>query len=367
MYSNNLSSLKLTNFRNIAALDLRFTKKINIFFGDNGQGKTNILESIAMLCSLKSFRALKSNQDLITFGQNQLFISGNFTDNQISYSLDRSLNKRKILLNSKSIRDRQKLHERLALVTFVPDDLNIVTGSSSNRRKLLNQVSHNLYPNYATIYRQYEKALAQRNKLLKEWPIDHHSLNAFTEILADLGNGINRYRQKAFAVWEPLFASSLSNIINSRFETLISYEPASDLKPIFEARKQEEIGRRTTLTGPHLDDLEIKLNGELARFSASRGQCRAMVLAMKLAQIESIRRLRELEPILLLDDVIGELDQQNAKYLLEFIKNSNSQTVITLTHLGLLPSKFKKSQKYKNFETFEVRAGEIKPHPIAKI
>ena len=309
-----------------------------MLWGNNGQGKTNILEPISLLGSFRTFRSLKTTGDLIQFGMSEGMCSGAFKRGEIGTKVRMEIRdgKKSNLIDNKPVRDRQKIHEKIALVTFIPDDLNIVSGSGANRRQLLNQLCYNLYPTYATLYRKYERALGQRNQLLKQYPIPNSELDAFTEILIQLGEDINEHRRRALDIWDPLFQTGLSAITGGALDIAVDY-PTMDLASEYESRRDEEIARRSTVVGPHLDDLEVRMAGELARYSASRGQCRAIVLAMKLAQIEAIRRLREMNPILLLDDVVGELDQVFAKYLLEHINRCETQTFITTTHLDLIP------------------------------
>lgn len=347
-----LRHLKLHQFRNLADASLDFGEGITVLWGHNGQGKTNILEAISLLASFRTFRSLKTTMDLIQFGLDEGMCSGSFKRGEVDTNVRMEIRdgKKSNFIDNKPVRDRQKIHEKIALVTFVPDDLNIVSGSGSNRRKLLNQLCYNLYPTYATLYRKYERALGQRNQLLKQYPIPKSELDAFTEILVQLGEDINEHRRRALDVWQPLFQASLASITDGLLDVAIDY-PAVDLAEQFSRRRDEEIARKTTILGPHLDDLEVRMNTELARYSASRGQCRAIVLAMKLAQIEAIRRLREMNPILLLDDVVGELDHHFAKHLLDHIHRCETQTFITTTHLDLIPMKADRS--------FEISCGKI--------
>lgn len=350
-----LQSLHLSQFRNLTKVSLTLSNGICVFFGQNGQGKTNILEAIAMLATTKSFRSLKNTQDLIQFQQAEASAMGTFLQNEQANHIRVHLTKekKKLFFGDKPIRGVQKIHERISLVTFVPDDLSVISGSASHRRKLLNQVTHNLFPAYATLYRKYERALQQRNQLLKDFPINQAELNAYTQVLIDFGEQVISYRKKAFLAWKPLFQAAIGEIANN-FSAEITYAHDADLLSKFIEKENDEKLRRVTLVGPHLDDLDIRLNNEPARFTASRGQCRALVLALKLAQIEAIKAHRIINPILLLDDVVGELDTHHATHLLNYIEASKSQTFITTTHLDLLPKKTNPTA------TYEVAAGQCR-------
>lgn len=337
----NLKYLKAVNFRNLKSIFLEPLPALNLFMGNNGQGKTNLLDSIAVASQLKPLRAIKQNSDLIMFDEKQARIEGEFLLGSTTLSSIIMIDPegKKVRVNNKATRDSHALREKVALVSFVPEDLSAVTGGGTLRRKLLDQITASLYPIYTLYYRQYEKVLLQRNRLLKQPLIDLVELDSFTQILSQIAASLEKARFLALEQILPYYQEGVLKLSKGELASEINYFPSSlgDLKSSLNKLKAEERARKTTLLGPHLDDLEISLNLHPARFSASRGQARVLILALKMAQLQAIIAHRALNPILLLDDVVGELDPKHATRLLDMIQELQLQTFITTTHLSTLP------------------------------
>lgn len=288
----------------------------------------------------RPMRSVKNNSDLILFGEREAQVNAEFTDvSALQVSVHIDCDGKKVKINQKPTRDALMLREKIALVTFVPEDLSAVTGTSSLRRKLLDQITASLYPNYALYYRQYEKALLGRNRLLKLPIVDLVELGSFTEVLAQIGLVIEQTRQQALEQLRPYYTQNVLSLSGDLLTSNLTYQPTSrgDLKTSLSSLKSEERARKTTLLGPHLDDLEISLNEHPARFTASRGQARLLILALKIAQLQTVHEHRQIKPVLLLDDVVGELDPDNSRRLLEVIDQIGTQTFITTTHLDAIP------------------------------
>ena len=242
---------------------------------------------------------------------------------------------KKAIINQKIARDSKSLREKIALVSFIPEDLSAIMGGASLRRRILDQITASLYPSYALYYRQYERILKQRNRLLKDMLFDLVELDSFTQILAQVAYSLEKTRILALEHISPIYEAQVALLSDGKLISALGYQPSSggDLLGNLEKRKQEERIRKTTLLGPHLDDLDISLNNHPARNTASRGQSRILILALKIAQLKAIVENRRMSPILLLDDVIGELDLQHAKRLLNTVEQSQTQTFVTTTHL----------------------------------
>ncbi len=352
MKSVYVTKLFAHDFRNLKQLELTPHRQLNVFYGQNGQGKTNLLEAIAFAVSLKGIRTVKHSADLIAFGQPQAAIRAGFGDAEpFSVEIDIEGKGKRVRMNQKAIRDSSSLHSRAALVTFVPDDLLIALGSASHRRRALDQLTFGLFPAHASIYRQYEKALVERNQILRSPMFNMDVLQSFTQVLVDIGLAVVELRARAMQIWLPLFAKVLSQITCDTIVSEMSYACSAATKDAFLSRLEqlrgEERARKTTLCGPHLDDIYISLGGHPARAIASRGQARAIVLALKLAHLHAIANERQLSPILLLDDVAGELDESNARHLLSTVNRLQAQTFVTTTHLEALPFSLSEHQSFR--------------------
>jgi DNA replication and repair protein RecF len=362
MKSVYIKKLSAVNFRNLQSVELIPHEKLNVFLGQNGQGKTNLLDAISLGASLRPIRVPKQSADLILFGQEQSLVRAQVCGHD-SFSVEVSIfaQGKKVKVAGKPVRDSNHVNSKTAVVTFVPEDLHIVSGSASYRRRLLDQVAAGLFASYVPIYRRYEKALLHRNRLLKAPRIDKAELHSFNNVLADSAAPLIKSRLAALQLLKPLFDVAIKEISGKTFDVDIAYlsevksesEIATLLLAQIKNKESEEYARRVTLCGPHLDDLDIRLNGHPARSVASRGQARAMVLALKIAQMESVARERQLAPILLLDDVVGELDPNNAQRLLDTIERVSAQTFITTTHIEALPS------NWRGCHTYSVFAGSI--------
>lgn len=371
----NLKTLKAVYFRNLKSIALEPGPGLNLLIGDNGQGKTNLLDAIAIGAQLKPVRPVKQNSDLILFGEREARVEAVFyrhcerseaiqdswtaasakppCNDGISVTVQLDLEGKKVRINNKPTRDSFALREKIALVSFVPEDLAAIMGSASLRRRLLDQVTASLYPNYALYYRQYEKALLQRNRLLKQPLLDLVEFQSFTQVLAQSALVIEKARLLALEQIRPYYHEAVLKLSDGQLTSQLTYAPSSagDLRASLEKIRAEERARKTTLLGPHLDDLEISLNEHAARFSASRGQARVLILALKIAQLQAVFSHRNLSPILLLDDVVGELDPYHALRLLQVIDQLKTQTFITTTHLSALPVTWQTGQ------VFQVSAG----------
>jgi DNA replication and repair protein RecF len=345
----NLKTLKAVNFRNLKLVYLEPRPGLNLLIGDNGQGKTNLLDAIAIGAQLKPIRPIKQNSDLILFGERESRVEAGFSEEGLIVSVHLDLEGKKVRINNKPTRDSFALREKLALVSFVPEDLSAIMGSAGLRRRLLDQITASLYPSYTLYYRQYEKALLQRNRLLREPLVDLVELQSFTEVLAGLAHSIEKARSLALEQIRPYYQEAVLKLSDGHLTSQLTYVPTSagDLKASLDKIRAEERARKTTLLGPHLDDLEISLNEHAARFSASRGQARVLILALKIAQLQAVFGHRNLSPILLLDDVVGELDPHHALRLLQVIDQLKTQTFITTTHLSALPITWQTGQVFQ--------------------
>lgn len=357
-----LKKLKLQNFRNYKNLSFTLTKGINIIYGENAQGKTNLLESVYVLGLTKSHRSFIDNS-LINNESEYLTIEGIIIDRQIENKLNIYIdNKSKNLkYNSNFIKKVSDYISKMNIIIFSPDDLEIIKGSPQVRRKYLNLQLSQLYSNYYIIINEYNKILKLRNEYLKKInkkiSVDKNYINILTGYLIDKSIMIYKMRQK--------YVDKINQYCNYIFKDImnlsgfnIKYNKSFDfdlnmqnLKEYLMQKYQEkldyDIKLCTTSIGPHKDDIEFYLCDKNLKFYGSQGQQRVAVLSLKLSEIEIFKKYKETTPILLLDDIFSELDDNKKNNLLKYISR-DIQTIITTTDLNNLDSKLiKKSKLFK--------------------
>lgn len=363
MSSFALQELHATNFRNINHLCLNVSPGLNLFIGDNGQGKTNVLEAIAIACSLRPMQSL-SNSDLIQQHQAQAHIAATFCDHHIAITILPT--GKKARLNDVGVKSAQAVAKLRPVVSFIPQELTMISGCASLRRRALDQAAASLYFEHYAAVKAYEKTLHHRNRLLKSWPRDERTLASFTKLLIKEGAGIIYHRLKTIEALSEPFQERLSQILGTHQHATLSYteggnplkyQTSADLCAVLSSRaqqcEQQEYHRKVTLFGPHLDDLSFNLNGLNARTHASRGQMRALVLAFKLAHMLAIFYIRQHAPVIILDDIISELDNTKKANLIELIAQLEVQAFFSATDLSAFQAILPKP------ELFEVEKGNI--------
>ena len=328
-----IKSLELSNFRNYESLHLDLSEGTNIFYGDNAQGKTNILESLYMISTTKSHRGVK-DRDLIRFGQEEAHIRTVLIKNDLDYQVDMHLRKSKtkgIAINGQRIRKASELIGLLHIVFFSPEDLSIVKDGPAQRRRFMDMELCQLDASYLHDLNQYNKIVDQRNKLLKDvWQFPQ---------LAD-----------TLDVWDDQLVTygSRMKLSGGREKLVISYEPncsAQDMPARLKDSRNKDVHLKMTSVGPHRDDFSFVGNEiDLRRFG-SQGQQRTCALSLKLSEIELVTRLIGDKPVLMLDDVLSELDSRRQNYLMNTI--GGIQTMITCTGLDeFVNNRFEIDQLY---------------------
>ena len=359
-----LKKIKLHNFRNYESLNLTLTKGINIIYGENAQGKTNLLESIYVLGLTKSHRNFIDNS-LIKTNHEYLSIEGIINnekiDNKFNIYIDN--NKKILKFNGNNIKKISDYISLINIIIFYPDDLEIIKGSPIERRKFINLELSQLNKNYFMVLNEYNKILKIRNeylkKLNKNLTTDKKYLEIITDYLIDKSIMIYKLRNKFINKINEYCSNIYKDIMNiDGFK--INYKPNIniDLKDqnLKEYLKNEYINKinfdiknNSTSIGPHKDDFEFYLNDKNLKYYGSQGQQRVAVLALKLSEIEIFKKYKESTPILLLDDIFSELDDTKRNNLLKYI-NKNIQTIITTTDLNNLDDKLIKKSKLFNIK-----------------
>lgn len=334
-----IESMELQHYRNYEKLQIGFDPGTNIFYGDNAQGKTNVLEAAYLCCTTKSHRGAR-DRDIIQFNQEESHIKLQIRKDGVPYRIDMHLKKNKtkgIAINGLPIRRASELFGIANVVFFSPEDLNIIKNGPSERRRFIDLELCQVNKLYVHVLVNYNKIVIQRNKLLKELffhPEYEGTLDVWDEQLVAYGVQVMRERKRFIDQLNTIIGQIHGNLTGNKEQLELRYEPnvapeefAAALRRSREADKKQ----KTTLTGPHRDDMSFFVNQIDIRKFGSQGQQRSAALSLKLSEIELVKQLIHDYPILLLDDVLSELDSSRQNHLLKSI--DHIQTMITCTGL----------------------------------
>ncbi len=363
-----LEKLELKNFRNYHQLGVNFSPKLNIFFGHNAQGKTNLLEAVSLLGLGKSFRT-KKEDELIQWGKETCFLHGNFQTGEYEIKIELGIgNREKRLKLDGQIIKNNELFGKIPIVTFAPDDLQLIKGGPQLRRDFIDLYLALIEPKYRFIYYNYYKVLQQRNRLLKEGVRDLNELEVWNEQLIEKGTKVIKYRLYLINNVKSFIVEAQHNISGTLEKLNIDYLGFKGVNLSFDFEEESikelfknelknvcryEIERKITLIGPQRDDIKLSLDqGVDLRNFGSQGQQRTAALALKIGLIEKIKESRGCYPILLLDDVMSEFDDQRKKQLLKVLISS-AQTFLTSTSFRDFPVEDEEAY------FFEVKQGEV--------
>lgn len=349
-----IKSLELADFRNYESLNISFDSGTNILYGDNAQGKTNILEAIYVSSTTKSHKGSK-DKEIVSFDKEEAHIRTYLEKDSVEYRVDMHLRKNKskgIAIDGQKIKKASELLGLLNVVFFSPEDLSIIKNGPAERRRFADMELCQLDSFYLYNLNHYNKIINQRNKLLKDMyfnPGLKETLNIWDMQLVSFGSKIIERRE--------LFAKQLCEIIEEIHSRLsggkekieVKYEPDVSIED-FEVRMKEnqekDIRSKLTSTGPHRDDFSFIVNGIDIRKYGSQGQQRTAALSLKLSEIELVKKMTKDTPVLLLDDVLSELDSNRQNYLLNSI--GDIQTIITCTGLDeFINNRFEINRIYK--------------------
>ena len=334
-----VESVELKNYRNYEELHMEFDPGTNVLYGDNAQGKTNVLESVYLCATTKSHRGSK-DKEIIRFSQDESHIKMMIRKDGVPYRIDMHLKKNKtkgIAINGLPIRRASELFGIVNVVFFSPEDLNIIKNGPAERRRFVDLELCQLNRLYVHALAQYNRTLIQRNRLLKELSFKPElldTLDIWDMQLASFGKDVIKSRREFADPLNELIRDIHSHLSGGREELVIRYEPnteENELEAALKRSRETDLRQRTTMAGPHRDDLSFVVNGIDIRRFGSQGQQRTAALSLKLAEIELVKKLVKDYPVLLLDDVLSELDSRRQEHLLSGIKHI--QTIITCTGL----------------------------------
>ena len=352
-----IESLELKNYRNYRELKLPFHPGSNLLYGDNAQGKTNILEALYLCAATKSHRGSK-DRELIRFGEEEAHIRLNLIKNDVPYRIDMHLKKERakgIAVNGVPIRRASELFGTLNVVLFSPEDLSIVKNGPSDRRRFCDMELCQLDRSYVHSLVNYNKALLQRNRLLKDLSFEPElagTLEIWDSQLIRYGSELIRAREAFIEMLDPLTSAIHGEITSGKEKMRVSYEKNISVPEYEAAMKRAGAADRklkTTTVGPHRDDIGFFVNEMDLRKFGSQGQQRTGALSLKLSEIELMKRASGDWPVLLLDDVLSELDTERQRHLLNAI--SRTQTVLTSTGMeNLMEGHFRIDRKFRIME-----------------
>lgn len=358
-----IESIHLNNFRNYEALDLEFDKGTNILYGDNAQGKTNVLEAVYLCGTSKSHKGSK-DKELIRFDNEEAHIRMMVRKNDISYKIDMHLRKNRakgVAINGLPIKKARELLGVANLVFFSPEDLNIIKNGPGERRRFLDMELCQLDKIYLTDLGNYNHIVNQRNKLLKDLYMQSSlkdTLDIWDMQLVNYGNRIIEKREAFVEELNEIIRKIHSNLTGGAEHLEVIYEPnvrKGELEEAVYRNRERDIRMKLSSAGPHRDDFCVKANGIDIRRFGSQGQQRTAALSLKLSEIYLVKKRIQDTPVLLLDDVLSELDSSRQTYLLNCIHDI--QTIITCTGLDDFIS-----HQFTINKVFQVVKGQIYLH-----
>ena len=355
-----IESLELKNYINYKNQQLDFDKGTNIFYGDNAQGKTNILESVYLCGTTKSHRGSK-DKEIIRFGEEESHIRMMIRKDELSYKIDMHLRKNKakgVAINGLPIKKARELFGIVNLVFFSPEDLNIIKNGPGERRRFMDLELCQLDQIYLTDLAGYNHIVNQRNRLLKDLymnPSLKETLDIWDMQMLQYGTKIIKKRKDFVRDLNQVIQDIHHNLTGGIEHLEVVYEPsteAEDFENVLKKNRERDIRMKMTSAGPHRDDLSFVVNGIDIRKYGSQGQQRTAALSLKLSEIYLVKEKIKDTPILLLDDVLSELESNRQTYLLDCIHDI--QTLITCTGLD----DFVSNQFHIN-KVFRVIKGEV--------
>jgi DNA replication and repair protein RecF len=344
-------ALKVSGFRNLVPAVVEPGPRFNVISGNNGQGKTNLIEALYAVCTLRSFRTSRL-RDLIHVDQEQAYAAARVETGGLERRYELTINQRSrvVRLDEKPVRPISRYFGAFNVVLFAPEDLLVARASPSDRRRFLDRAVFTLDPSFLGVSQDYEKVLKNRNLTLRDESLAGQKqaelLSVYDQQLAALAAQVLRARLEYLDKISQPFAEGFEAITRSGLPASVSYQCAgellaqglelADLEELllegFTRSRRADLARGATNLGPHRDVLQFHLAGQAAANFASQGQLRAMILAWKIAEMQLLAQAHKEPPVLLLDDVSSELDAERNEFLFDFLRLQENQCFITTTH-----------------------------------
>ena len=334
-----MTFLRARGFRNLESLAFEPGSHFNVIHGDNGAGKSNLLEAIHYLGALKSFRGAKTD-DLVGLDLDSASLDatleGGSAPHKLRIDIGRS-RRRHLQLDGKRPRSTSLWHQTVGMVLFHPGDLVLASGPPDKRRAFLDRMLEQMDPIYSSTLASYEKALRSRNRLLKDARTDPRSVRAYDAILSKAGAVVGQARRRLIEDLAPRVVRAFSDVFAGDTTLGVHYlprvEPTEEaIAEALECSFDKDRARGFTVEGPHGDDLGLQLHEVGARHHGSQGQHRTIVLALKTAELDLLSERTGRVPILMLDDVSSELDRSRNRRFFEVLSHAGGQVFLTTTH-----------------------------------
>lgn len=351
-----LEHLTCDGLRNLVEVELAPHRRLTLIVGDNGQGKTNLLEAVHLAASLRPLKPLERQRELLGEGRERAVVRAHFqAEGPLPVEVIVEASGKRATIAGKAVRDASELWRQLGVVAFLPDENALVRGGPELRRRMLDRVAFSLDPGFAALARRFDEALERRNRVLKAPVVDRELLHSYDQPFAEAAVALAVARAAATHRLGPRFAHEARAIGGAELDAGLRYQCALDdtmgdesggssaaeliarMPTLLADAREQDLRRRTTTVGPHHDDVAILKADRRARFLASQGEARALVLALKLAQVRLVAEVRGAGPLLLLDDVAGELDPARAARLFAAVDETGAQTFVTATHAAAVP------------------------------
>lgn len=342
-----ITNLRIKNFRNIKKIEYQATPGLNILYGENAQGKTNILEALFYLSTGNSFR---SNQEkiLLNYDSSSLQVQARYIQQErtIDAGISYGPNAKSFTINKKKA--AYKHPDRLRVSLFTPDDLYLVKGAPYKRRFFLDFILGQISQEYLSVMEDYRKILKRRNLILKKEETNSRGFVIINDIFIDLAAHLLISRLNLINAVDEVVQEIYPQINDDNSRLKIRYALSfpidsgkinldilkDSLKQQMQAEEEKEKRRRSTLFGPHLDDMNIYLNEQNARLFASQGQQRNIAVCLKLAETMTFKKIKGFYPVFLLDEVLAELDESRSNKLLKYLEKSPFQSFLSSVNLG---------------------------------
>lgn len=327
----------MRTFRNIASLDLEPAPRLNVIAGDNGQGKTSLLEALYFVATSRSFRADRL-RELVQEGAEHGFVRAWIEESGLRREQRATAGpgSRSLLIDGKRPPRLSAYATRTPVVVFHPGDLELASGSASVRRTLLDRVALFVDPTSGDDRLRYTRALRERQRTLEERGTTAPELDAFEHLMAEHGARFSRARAAAARAIAAALSPAFARMAAPDLRLGVDYVPGGSEDPVLfqtelAKRRAQDLRRRKASFGPQRDELELGIDGRSARHHASQGQQRILALALKIAELDCVRQARRAHPVLLLDDVSSELDPTRTGAVYEFLRDTQSQVFVTTT------------------------------------
>ncbi|MDD5888205.1 MAG: DNA replication/repair protein RecF [bacterium] len=365
-----LTKISLNNFRNYSNVVVNFNSNMNIFIGNNAQGKTNLLEAIVILALTKSHR-IGVTPNIIQFNKNRAIIKGTVKKDKVISKLEVIITEdiKKTKVNGDEIKKVADYISNLNVIVFTPDDLEIIKSSPNIRRNLLNIQLSQISKQYLNTYNEYNKILKTRNEYLKILFNNSIADKDYLDILTDkliekviiiyqkrkeyldfINQNIDRYYKEISGIG----GLKVCYVPNIEFDSYEYEDLRRKMKHVFKKNYLKELNYGMTMYGPHRDDFFFELNGNNLKFFGSQGQQRLAILSFKLAEIDIFTKVNGTTPILLLDDIFSELDLKKRNKLLKFVSSKGVQSFLTMTDLKNINKKY-----LDNSYIYEIMNGKV--------